>query len=242
MVQRMWEAEEFAVVPDRVRKQWLGVTKPVVRTTRDQEFVWTEGASTEELVVVLSGTIELQEQRAQGGVVVRELSGPCVVGWGVVSGLPHSASGRAVGTVEWVAISREELLDLLRAAPELALRGFSTLSSWLASASAKVKGVSPTRTRVAGSLLDQFDQGKDTIFVSLRALARELGVSVPRVSLLLRRLEESGAISRGGQTGPQHQLRLELKNRRILRKASHQDSRAGPKRDGPQVRASRKLT
>lgn len=216
-MERLWTTNEFRCVDAPARKAWLALARPEVRVSNAGELVWEQDSSPEELVVLLSGTVQLEERRDRAIVIVRELSAPSVVGWSVVSGSKHSASGRACSRVEWVGISRADFLALIRLCPEVALAGFRTLGAWLASASAKNKGVSPTRGAVVQFLSEAFSASdSEPVLVSLSELARRHGVSASRISVILRQLEEKGAIARRGQAGAKRRVRVALLDRTRL--------------------------
>lgn len=177
-------------------------------------LIFARGDAGQDIHVVESGSVRLSVMTAEG----RELSllhagpGEVLGEIAVLDGGSRTADARAVGRVRTLKLGRAVLLGLMQSRPALAREAIAFLCARLRATNDVLEGIAlyPIEARIARFLISAVRlrggaPAKDgcvalQLGMSQGDLALLIGASRPKVSAALQALEQSGAISRDGDT------------------------------------------
>jgi CRP-like cAMP-binding protein len=150
-----------------------------------------------EVVVLVTGRLEVVADRGDAVGVVRSLVPPAVVGLSVAAGAPPSAELWAAEDSEVAVVPADAVVATLRRYPEAALAALAHLGGVIAELSAEVAALRQhgLAARVRHRLA-QLGAGRRELAITHARLAEEIGGSRANVSRALARLEREGVVRR----------------------------------------------
>jgi len=209
---RGWSgAPPAAPAPSEAIGEALAALRPYLRRRRFRAgaVLWQEGEVAAIVVALERGRVGIYRTLANGTEVTLFMLGPGEV-FGFLpflDGGPYPASARAIDPVEALVMSRAELLEALRSAPQLALPLFGFLGRRLREAFAQIERLSTRGAlpRVAAALAALLPErvapaGLTVITLPLAAgeFARAMGLTPESLSRAITRLVATRVVHRLG--------------------------------------------
>lgn len=183
----------FAALPPKVLAA-LAERSTRRRVRKGQRVLGRDEAN---LVVLVTGRLDVVESRAGEAKVVRSLLPPAVAGVSVAAGAKASAELWASQDGEVITVPGDAVLRALSKSPEAALAAIVHLGGVIAELSSElsVQRQHGLVERVRQKLL-QLGAGRRELSITHARLAEEIGGSRANVSRALKRLERQGVVKR----------------------------------------------